>query len=134
MNEFVLLAVKSKKANKTNLFIHFLGESNGLSICFWFYFTFKCAQKNIKKVSLLINKATYTDGDLSHVFEDEKTSWYHKPPLRKTFSNVGKTFSNVEKSFSNVEKSFSNVEKTFSNLGTTFSYFSCMFLNPNIFF
>ena len=40
MNEFVLFAVKSKKANKTNSFVCFLGESTARQSAFWFYLTF----------------------------------------------------------------------------------------------
>jgi hypothetical protein len=41
MNEFVLFAVKSKKVNKTNLFVClFFGIIYGVQICFWFYLTF----------------------------------------------------------------------------------------------
>ena len=35
-NEFVLLAVKSKKANKTNSLVHFLGESTSCQSAFGF--------------------------------------------------------------------------------------------------
>ena len=35
-NEFVLFAMKSKKANKTNLFVHFLGESTARQSAFGF--------------------------------------------------------------------------------------------------
>ena len=35
-NEFVLFAVKSKKANKTNSFLHFLGESTARQSAFGF--------------------------------------------------------------------------------------------------
>ena len=35
-NKFVLFAVKSKKANKTNLFVRFLGESRARKSAFGF--------------------------------------------------------------------------------------------------
>ena len=41
-NQFVVLfAVKSKKANKTNSVVHFLGRIYGAPICFRFYLTFR---------------------------------------------------------------------------------------------
>ena len=40
---FVLFAVKSKKANKTNSFVHFSGESTARPNCFWFYHAFSKA-------------------------------------------------------------------------------------------
>ena len=41
MNEFVLFAFLLFTANKTNLFVCFLGESMARRICFWFYLTFR---------------------------------------------------------------------------------------------
>ena len=39
-NEFVLFAFLLFTANKTNLFVRFLGESTARQSCFWFYLTF----------------------------------------------------------------------------------------------
>ena len=39
-NEFGLLASLLFTANKTNLFVRFLGESTARPNCFWFYLTF----------------------------------------------------------------------------------------------
>ena len=39
-NKFVLFASLLFTANKTNLFVHFLGESMARQNCFWFYLTF----------------------------------------------------------------------------------------------
>jgi hypothetical protein len=47
MDEFVLFALKSKKANKTNSFVYFLGESTACQSAFiWFYLTFIGLTKN----------------------------------------------------------------------------------------
>jgi hypothetical protein len=43
-SEFVLIAVKSKIANKTNSFVClFFGRIYNAPICFWFYLTFMLA-------------------------------------------------------------------------------------------
>ena len=44
-DEFDFVAVKSEKANKTNSFVHFLGESTAGQSCFWFYLTFSFLKK-----------------------------------------------------------------------------------------
>ena len=40
INEFVLFLFLLFTANKSNLFVHFLGESTASQFCFWFYLTF----------------------------------------------------------------------------------------------
>jgi hypothetical protein len=45
MNELVLFAFLLFTANKTNLFVLFLGEYTAHPNCFWFYQTFTKSQK-----------------------------------------------------------------------------------------